>query len=98
VEQLSRARGFDWDEANAIKIWKKHSVSQAECEQIFFNEPLVVADDVKHSGVEHRYYVLGATDQGRRLFLVFTLRGDLIRVVTARDMNRKEQRIYRDAE
>ena len=98
MEHISQARGFDWDEANAIKIWDKHSVSQAECEQVFFNEPLVVADDVKHSSVEQRYYVLGATDQERRLFLVFTMRGDLIRVISARDMNQKERRIYQDAE
>lgn len=98
MEKLSRARGFEWDEANAPKIWEKHSVSTAECEQAFFNEPLVVAEDVKHSDGEQRYYVLGVTDQGRRLFLVFTLRDDRIRVITARDMSRKERRIYRDAE
>ena len=97
MENISQARGFDWDESNVIKIWEKHSVSQTECEQIFFNEPLVVADDVKHSDVEQRYYVLGATDQGRTLFLVFTMRGDLIRVITAREMNRKERRLYQDA-
>ena len=97
MEHISQARGFDWDEANAIKKWDKHSVSQAECEQVFFNEPLVVAEDVKHSTVEQRYYVLGATDQGRRLFLVFTMRGDLIRVISAREMNQKERSIYQDA-
>jgi uncharacterized DUF497 family protein len=97
VEHISQARGFDGDEANVIKIWEKHSVSQSECEQIFFNKPLVVTDDVKHSGVEQRYYVLGATDQGCTLFLVFTMRGGLIRVITAREMNRKERRLYQDA-
>ena len=97
MEQISQARGFDWDESNVIKIWEKHSVSQSECEQIFFNEPLVVADDVMHSDVEQRYYVLGATNQGRTLFLVFTMRGDLIRVFTAREINRKERRLYQDA-
>lgn len=98
MEELSQARGFEWDESNALKIWEKHSVSQAECEQTFFNEPLVVGQDVKHSEEERRYYVLGMTDQGRRLFLVFTMREDRIRVITARDMSRKERRIYRDVE
>ena len=96
MPELSQASGFDWDEGNALKIWEKHGVGQAECEQVFFNEPLVVGGDVKHSESEHRYYVLGMTDKGRELFLVFTLREDRIRVIMARDMSRKERRIYRD--
>ena len=96
MEALSRVTGFDWDESNASKVWEKHSVSQSECEQVFFNQPLVVAEDVKHSDEEQRYYVLGVTDQGRTLFLVFTLCEDRIRVITAGDMSRKERRIFRD--
>ena len=96
MREFSRAVAFDWDEWNAPKILEKHAVSQAECEQVFFNEPLVVGEDVKHSDAEARYYALGATDKGRELFLVFTLRGDHIRVITARDMSRKERRIHRD--
>ena len=96
MRELSRAIGFDWDEWNAPKIWEKHAVSQAECEQVFFNEPLVVGEDVEHSKSESRYYGLGTTDKERELFLVFTLREDRIRVITARDMSRKERRIYRD--
>jgi hypothetical protein len=97
VEEISRATGFEWDEWNGPKIWEKHSVSQAECEQVFFNEPLVVSEDFKHSDEEQRYYVLGVTDQARELFLVFTMRTKRIRVITARDMNRKERKVYRDA-
>jgi uncharacterized DUF497 family protein len=96
VDQLSEAKGFDWDEWNAPKIWEKHSVSQAECEQVLFNEPLIVAGDAKHSEEERRYFLLGTTDQGRLLFLVFTLRLDRIRMNAARNMSRKERRIYRD--
>ena len=96
MREFSQATGFDWDEGNAPKIWEKHAVSQAECEQVFFNEPIVVGEDVKHSSAESRFYVLGGTDKGRKLFLVFTLRGDRIRVITARDMGRKERRIYHD--
>lgn len=98
MEELSQASGFEWDEWNAPKIWEKHSVTSAECEQVFFNEPFVVAKDVEHSAEEQRYYVLGATDQGRGLFLVFTMRKNRIRVITARDMSRKERRIYRNVE
>ena len=96
MEDFSHCRGFDWDEWNTKKIWSKHQVSRAECEQVLFNQPLVVGEDAEHSQDEVRFYTLGQTDKGREIFLVFTLRGDLIRVITARDMSRKERRIYRD--
>ncbi len=96
LDDFASAAGFEWDEWNADKIWEQHQVSRAECEQVFFNEPLVVGPDVVHSKGEDRYYVLGRTDQDRGLFMVFTLRGDLIRVVTAREMSRKERRTYQD--
>lgn len=88
-------QGFDWDAANAEKNWSAHQVSPAEAEQVFFNEPLFVADDVKHSQQEQRYYVLGQTDEGRTLFIAFTVRKSKIRVVSARDMSRKEEKVYR---
>ncbi len=86
--------GFDWDVGNILKNWEAHRVSASECEQIFFNRPLVTAPDVRHSNVEDRYYALGQTDTGRELFVVFTIRGSLIRVISARDMNRKEKKEY----
>jgi uncharacterized protein len=73
-------------------------VARLECEQVFFNLPLVVADDEKHSQDETRYYALGQTDRGRKLFLVFTIRNSLIRAISARDMNRNEKRIYDEKE
>lgn len=97
-KQLSACIGFEWDEGNSEKNWLKHKVARSECEQIFFNRPLVVADDEKHSQDEVRYYALGQTDRGRRLFLVFTIRGSLIRVISARDMNQAEKRIYDEKE
>ncbi|OGO16236.1 MAG: hypothetical protein A2Z14_13705 [Chloroflexi bacterium RBG_16_48_8] len=96
MEEFSHCRGFDWDEWNAEKIWSRHQVSRAECEQVLFNQPLVVGEDAVHSQEEMRYYVLGQTDKGRQLFMVFTIRRDLVRVITARDMSRKERKIYRD--
>jgi uncharacterized protein len=98
LDILSECTEFDWDEANSEKNWFKHRVSQSECEQVFFNLPLVVGDDPKHSHAEDRHYVLGQTDKGRELFVVFTIRGDAIRIVSARDMNRRERRIYNDEE
>ncbi len=94
IDLLSECTGFDWDQGNLEKNWVSHEVSAAECEQIFFNLPLVVTDDLKHSQKENRFYALGQTDTGRLLFLVFTMRRKLIRVISARDMNRKERKAY----
>lgn len=93
-EALAACTGFDWDEGNLLKNWEKHSVSPSECEQVFFNRPLIAASDDHHSQSEPRYYLLGRTDTGRRLFLVFTVRGTLVRVISARDMSRKERKRY----
>jgi uncharacterized protein len=98
LDLLAACTGFDWDEGNAEKNWIKHQVSQAECEELFFNQPLVIAPDVKHSAVETRFYLLGRTDEGRRLFAVFTLRGNLIRVISARDMTSREKKEYARAQ
>lgn len=95
---LGRCSGFEWDSAPADKIWNRHEVSRAECEQVFFNRPLVVADDQEHSGAEKRYYALGKAESGRRLFVVFTIRGELIRMISARDMSRRERRVFDRAE
>jgi uncharacterized DUF497 family protein len=91
-----RITGFEWDEGNARKNVDKHSVSQAEAEQLFFNEPLLVVPDEKHSGMEIRIHALGQTDGGRLLHTTFTLRhqGTKIRVISARNMSRKERAHY----
>ncbi|MEX1198794.1 MAG: BrnT family toxin [Pseudohongiellaceae bacterium] len=88
--------GFDWDDGNARKSKDKHSVRQSETEQVFFNQPLLVLVDNKHSLQEPRYHALGVTDDRRQLHITFTLRGDgsLIRVISARNMHRKERKIY----
>lgn len=95
---LALATGFQWDAGNDTKNWTKHSVTSAECEELFFHQPLVVQVDLAHSGREARYAALGQTSAGRRLFLVFTLRGALIRVISARPMSRREREVYRRAE
>jgi uncharacterized protein len=96
---LSRITGFEWDAGNTRKN-EKHGVSMAEAEQVFFNVPLLLLDDEKHSQQEARYHALGQTDTGRLLHLTFTLRkaGSLIRVISARDMHRKERTIYDQAD
>jgi uncharacterized DUF497 family protein len=90
--------GFDWDAGNSEKNWVKHQVSRAECEELFLNDPLVAATDAEHSQGEARYFVLGQTDAGRRLFVVVTIRQKLIRVISARDMNRREEKEYENAQ
>ena len=85
--------GFDWDDGNLFKNWEKHRVAASECEQIFFNRPLVT-DDERHSTREPRFYALGTTDAGRYLFVVFTFRRKRIRVSSVRDMNRRERKVY----
>lgn len=94
IERLASCTGFQWDAGNVDKNWNKHQVSTGECEEVFFNQPLVVVEDAAHSQHEARFYALGHTDGGRMLFVVFTLRGELIRVISARDMSRRERKAY----
>jgi uncharacterized protein len=92
VIDLASIEGFEWDAGNDRKNVDKHRVSQAEAEQAFFNDPLVLTLDARHGLTETRFHALGQTDDGRRLQITFTLRdqGRLIRVISARDMHRKE--------
>ncbi|HHT9116663.1 MAG: hypothetical protein A3K50_09880 [Planctomycetes bacterium RIFOXYD12_FULL_42_12] len=98
MDILSNLKGFDWDEGNITKNWEKHDVAHIECEEVFFNDPLVVKKDEPHSIAEPRYYVLGKTNGRRLLFLVFTVRNNKIRVISARDMNKKERKLYEQTE
>jgi len=98
VDEFAGLTGFQWDEANADKSWQRHGVAWTECEQVFFNLPLIVARDDPHSSTEPRSYSLGRTHGGRFLFVVFTLRGSLIRVISARAMSRRERKEYEHAQ
>lgn len=91
--------GFDWDAGNSRKNVNKHGVTQMETEQVFFNKPLLLLEDAKHSLTEVRIHALGTTDAGRLLHATCTLRdhGTKIRVISIRDMNRKERIIYEQA-
>ena len=93
---FDRVVGFQWDMGNARKSEDKHGVGQSEAEQVFFNEPLLVLADAGHSHAEVRFHALGATNAGRLLHVTFTLRdgGSRIRVISARDMHRKERQRY----
>ena len=86
--------GFQWDQGNIDKNLINHNVENWESEQVFFNKPLLVLDDPKHSIPEKRWAAFGKTDANRFLIVIFTKRGDLIRVISARDMNKKERKFY----
>ncbi len=96
-DALDECTGFEWDDGNSEKNWITHGVACGEGEEVFFNVPLILAPDREHSEVEERYYGLGVTNAGRALFVVFTIRGDLVRVISARDMSRRERQIYEQA-
>ena len=97
-ERLARCTSFDWDDGNSPKIQGRHGVVRGECEQIFLGEPLLVVGDERHSQSEERWAALGRTYTGRRLTVIFTIRGEKIRPISARDMSRKERQRYAKAE
>ena len=91
--KLNELVGFEWDKHNIEHI-KKHSVNYIECEDVFFNKPLRINEDESHSKIEDRWEALGKTSNNRLLFISFTIRNNRIRVISARNQNRKERKIY----
>jgi uncharacterized DUF497 family protein len=94
---MENFKGFYWDDGNRDKNWIRHKVSTTECEDVFFNLPMLFHDDIKHSQSEFRYFVLGHTHNNRYLFVSFTQRQNNIHVISARDMNKKERKLYEKA-
>ena len=86
--------GFDWDDGNIYKNEKKHNLKWQTIEEIFFNDPLLIFEDHKHSNDACRSYALGKTDELFYLFVAFTKRKNKIRVISARLMNQKEREYY----
>lgn len=85
---------FDWDESNIEKNWKKHKVHYREAEEVFSNRQLKLFEDIKHSQKENRLIALGSTNQNRLLYIIFTMRNQKIRIISARDQSKKERRLY----
>ena len=98
IDLLATCIGFDWDEDNSLKNWERHRVTSEEAEEVFFSDPIIVAGDTAHSHKEKRYRLLGRTAAGRMQFVAFTIRHKLIRVISVREMNRKESEAYLDYE
>ncbi|MFA4845981.1 MAG: BrnT family toxin [Patescibacteria group bacterium] len=85
---------FEWDDGNREKNYQKHNVTIEECEAVFFNKPLTIFDDLLHSKNEERWYAMGRTKSGRCLAVVFTMRKNRIRIISARDMDKHERNLY----
>lgn len=95
VYELDEIEGFEWNEANSNKNKEKHNTEPKESEEAFFNKPIVFLKDPKHSTQdEKRYGVLGTTNAGRKLAIFFTVRNKKIRVISSRDMGKKDKAIY----
>lgn len=95
---LDEVLGFDWDRGNLDKSWNRHRVAWWECEEVFLNEQLLLSPDPGHPGRERRFVALGKIDEGRELFLALTIRRRQVRVISARDMSRRERRVYESHE
>ena len=95
VFNLAELEGFDWDDGNVQKSQIKHRIAVAEAEQLFLNEPEILADE-KHSGQEKRWLAFGCTDEGKLLSCAFTIRGKLIRVISIRPMSRSERKWHEE--
>lgn len=93
---FTKIEGFDWDQGNIDKNWKRHLVTNEETEEIFVNIPRVVLFDEKHSKFEKRYKALGLTNKKRKLSITFTIRNYKFRIISGRDMNKKERSKYEE--
>jgi len=96
IKEFEKIAGFQWDKGNINKNLIRHKVENWECEQIFFNNPLLLLEDPGHSNTEKRWAAFGKTDVNRLLIVIFTIRDDLIRVISARDMDKKERIFYNE--
>lgn len=94
--KLADPISFEWDKGNIDKNLKKHKVANKESEEIFLNEPRFTIEDEKHSLTEKRYLIWGKTDKGRRLAAIYTIRNKKVRIISARDMNKKEKEAYEE--
>ena len=94
MKVVKKALAFEWDQGNRGKNFQKYNVTDAECEEVFFDPRKRILQDQLHSGREERFIILGKTRKERLLFLVCTIRRDKIRVISARDINTKESHLY----
>lgn len=91
---LNKIAGFEWDEGNVDKSYRKHGITPNEAEEVFLDEDILLLEDIKHSQQEERFEAIGKTTRGDVLFLAFTIREDKIRIISARKANKKERKQY----
>jgi len=87
---------FEWDEAKSQENQRKHGVSFAEAQTVFFDENAVEFYDDKHSEWENRFLLLGLSTKLRVLLVCHCLRerGMVVRIISARKATKKERGIY----
>ena len=93
---LDNPSEFQWDKGNKEKNYRKHKVTDQECEEVFFDQNKKILKDILHTDIEKRYILLGRTKENRILFIVFTIRTGKIRIISARDLNKKERKLYEE--
>ena len=93
---IENASEFQWDRGNKGKNYRKHKVADQECEETFFDQNKKIFKDILHSDEEERYILLGRTKENRILFIIFTIRHEKIRVISARDLSKKEKKLYEE--
>lgn len=91
---LNEISGFQWDEWNIDKSYKKHGITPNETEEVFLDEDVKIEKDIKHLEEEERYIAIGKTTENKILFVVFTIRADKIRIISGRMANNKEKEVY----
>jgi len=91
---LKKITGFEWDQGNVDKSYLKHGITPNEAEEVFLDEDILLLKDIKHSQQEGRFKAIGKIARGSILFLAFTVRRNKIRIISARDANKKERRLY----
>lgn len=85
---------FDWDKGNRTKN-EKHGVEREEIESIFYQDGFIFAGRITEpEHIEWRGLILGRSDEGRLLALIFTRRGDQLRPISCRPMRPEERRLY----
>lgn len=94
---LSKIKGFQWDKGNVDKSYQKHGITPNEAEEVFVDKNVGIERDIKHQETEERYIAIGVTLNEELLFVVFTMRDDMIRVISVRRANKKERRLYEKA-
>ena len=95
---LPKVISFEWDAGNLDKSYQKHGITAKETEEIFVSEELYVLTDIKHSQKEKRFIALGKTQNAKQLFVVFAIRKEKIRIISARMMHKKELQKYEKAQ